>query len=223
MTHKLVSLGANVIAVAQTQSKLDSLKAELGDKVTVVSVNLGNWEETEAKLAHLCKKVDFLVNNAAFAFCAPVDQVPKAELDQTLDVNLKAPMNLTNLVAPGMKERRFGSIVNVSSVASLVALDEHIVYSASKAGLDMVTKICAKELGPYNIRVNSVNPTVVWTQMGREHWSDPERKAVMTAKIPMGRFVEVHEVVEPIVFLLGNGSTMISGITVPIDGGFSAT
>lgn len=223
LVQRLASLGTHVIAVSQTQSKLDSLREELGDHVETVCVDLGNWEATEAKLASACKHVDYLVNNAGYAYCCPLDQVPRNEVDKTFDINLKAPINLIRLVAAGMKERRSGSIVNVSSVAGLLALDEHIIYGASKAALDMVTKVSAKELGPFNVRVNSVNPTVVWTDMGRLYWSEPSKKATATANIPMGRLVEVHEVINPILFLLGDGSSMINGTMMPIDGGFVAT
>lgn len=223
MVHKLVQLGANVIAVARTQKNLESLRDELDGKLTIVSVDLANWEETEKKLAPLCENVDFLVNNAGYAFCKPVGEMPKNEIDKIIDVNLKAPLNLIQLVVGGMKERKFGSIVNVSSVASLVAADGHVAYAASKAGLDLITKVSAKELGLYNIRVNSVNPTIVWTRMGQEQWGDPEKQAMMKKKIPMGRFVEVREVVDPIIFLLSNDSSMITGTTMPIDGGYSAS
>lgn len=222
LVKQLVSLNAHVIAVSQNESKLRSLKEEF-EGIETVSVDLSNWNEAKDRLAKYCEKVDFLVNNAGCSYVCPIDQVEEGELNKIIDTNLKAPMNLIRLVAKGMKERRFGSIVNVSSVAGIVALDDHVVYAASKAGLDMVTKVCAKELGPYNIRVNSVNPTVVWTEMGSERWSDPVKKSEMLSKIPIGRFVEVKEVVEPIVFLLSQRSSMVSGITLPIDGGFVAS
>lgn len=226
----MVALGANVVAVGQNEEKLSNLRENCSDLVgdacgciSTISVDLSNWSETEAKLGEACKKVDFLINSAGYAHNCPVDQVPEYEADKILDINLKGPINLIRMVARGMKERRFGAIVNVSSVAGIAALDDHVVYAASKAALDMVTKVSAKELGPFNVRVNSINPTVVWTQMGREHWSDAEKQATMTAKIPMGRFVEVAEVIEPIIFLLSADSSMITGVTLPIDGGFVAT
>lgn len=213
-----------MIAVSQTQGKLDSLKQEAGaDLVETICVNLANWNETEAKLKNLCTKVDYLINNAGYSYNCTVDQVPEDELNKIIDINLKAPINLIRLVANGMKERKSGAIVNVSSVAGLAALDEHVAYASSKAALDMVTKVTAKELGPFNIRVNSVNPTVVWTKMGREHWNDKQKQSKMTSRIPMGRFVEVEEVIGPILFLLSKEAAMINGITMPIDGGFSAT
>lgn len=225
LVKKLLELGASVVAVGQTQSKLDSLRDEVGEvkKLETISVDLGDWNETRAKISEVGKRIDFLVNNAAYAHNSAIDQVPEDELSKILDVNIKAPINLIGLVVGGMKERRFGCIVNVSSVAGIAALDEHVAYASSKAALDMVTKVSAKELGPFNIRVNSVNPTVVWTRMARQHWDDPEKKSAMISKIPMGRFVEVREAVEPIIYLLSDYSSMVNGITMPIDGGFVAT
>lgn len=225
LTIKLAKLSAKVIAISQTQSKLDSLKDELKEyEVTTVQVNLANWDETCQKLGKICEDVDFLVNNAGYAQgLVPIIDQTEEELDHTLAVNLKAPINLIRLVGPGMKERRFGSIVNISSVAGIAALDGHLAYASSKAALDMVTKISAKELGPFNVRVNSINPTVVWTDMGRLGWSEPAKKEAMISKIPLGRFVGVDEVVGPIIFLLSDQSAMINGVMLPIDGGFVAT
>lgn len=201
---------------------MDSLKQELGDTITPVCLDLANWRETSDKLKSFCDDVDFLINNAAFCVINTIDNQQEEDLNRILDVNVKAPINLIRLVSAGMKRRKFGSIVNVSSVAGIAALDLHCAYGSSKAALDMVTKVAAKELGPFNIRVNSVNPTVVWTQMGALGWNEPKKKETMIAKIPMGRFVEVSEVIEPILFLLSSRSSMINGIMMPIDGGFVA-
>lgn len=219
---RLVSLNAHVIAASRNESKLNSLKQEV-ESIEIVVVDLSDWSQTEEKLAKLCEKVDLLVNNAGVSHPCPIELVNETGLNEDLDTNLKSPINLIRLVSTGMRQRKFGSIVNVSSVASLAALDSHVSYGASKAGLDMVTKVCAKELGPYNIRVNSVNPTVVWTEMASLVWSDPVKQAEMLSKIPIGRFVQIEEVVEPIVFLLSTKAGMISGVTLPIDGGFAAT
>lgn len=223
---KLVKLGANVIAVSRTEKHLRKLKKEveeLGKGIIIVCLDLSNWTETRSKLRFLCAKVDYLVNNAGRGYGKWIEDILEDEVDKVLELNLKSPLNLISLVAEGMKQRRFGAIVNVSSVSGLVALDQHTVYGASKAGLDLATKVTAKELAPFNVRVNSVNPTVVWTKMGKKFWDEPTRKAVMLSKIPMNRFVEVREVVDPIIFLLGKGASMITGVTLPIDGGLSAS
>nr|CAD7573890.1 unnamed protein product [Timema californicum] len=97
-----------------------------------------------------------------------------------------------------------------------------MVYCGTKGAVDMLTRTMALELGPHNIRVNSVNPTVVMTAMGKLGWSTAEKADSMLAKIPLGRFAEVHEVVDAIIFLLSDKSSMVSGISLPVDGGFLA-
>ena len=223
LVHSLVKLGTHVVAVSQTQEKLDSLKEDLGDQIDIVCVDIGNWEETRTKVRPFCNDVDYLVNNAGYGYCATVEETTEDEIDRIFNINFKGPLNLIQLVAPRMKERKFGSIVNVSSVAGLLAIREHVAYGASKAALDMVTRVGSLELGPANIRVNSVNPTVVWTKMGSEYWGEPSRKEQALSKIPMARFVEVREVIDPILFLLSNESSMINGVSLPIDGGYAAT
>jgi L-xylulose reductase len=120
--------------------------------------------------------------------------------------------------------------------ASQAALADHVVYGMTKASLDMLTKIMALELGPLGIRTNAVNPTVVMTAMAKVGWSDPAKAGPMLAKIPLGRFAEVEDVVGPVLYLLsGNSfkiiplsnlildlSAMVTGVTHPIDGGFLA-
>lgn len=114
------------------------------------------------------------------------------------------------------------SIVNVSSLAGLKSFQGHCVYSMTKAAIDSMTKSLALELGPKKIRVNSVNPTVILTRMGRENWSDPVKSGPLIAKIPAGRFGEVNEVVEPIVYLLSDKSAYINGHCMPLEGGYLA-
>jgi NAD(P)-dependent dehydrogenase (short-subunit alcohol dehydrogenase family) len=115
-----------------------------------------------------------------------------------------------------------GSIVNVSSQASLVALRGHISYGSSKAALDNITRVSALELGQYGIRVNSVNPTVVMTPMSAWYWGRPEIEEPFLRAMPLGRWATEGEIAAPIVFLLGDGASMISGVCLPIDGGFTA-
>lgn len=117
------------------------------------------------------------------------------------------------------------SIVNVSSLAGISAIHGHSIYSATKAAVDMLTKSMALEFGKKyrNIRVNSVNPTVILTKMGRDNWSDPAKADPLLNRIPLHRFGEVEEVIEPIIFLLSNKSSFINGTVNVIDGGFNGS
>jgi len=111
----------------------------------------------------------------------------------------------------------------VSSQASMVALKDHTSYCTSKGGLDQLTRMMALELGPHNIRVNAVNPTVVLTAMGQINWSDPKKSGPMLQKIPMNRFAKTREVSEAIAYLLSDKSSMVNGVMLPVDGGFLAS
>ncbi|XP_059804559.1 L-xylulose reductase-like [Hypanus sabinus] len=215
----LLACGAEVIAVTRTQSDLDSLVQEC-PKMLTICVDLGNWEATENALKDV-GPVDLLVNNAAVGILEPFLEITEEAFDKMFNINVKAVLHVGQIIAKGMKCRGSGgSIVNVSSQASQCAMKDHSVYSASKGAVDMLTKVMALELGPHKIRVNAVNPTVVMTAMGRIAWSDPVKAAGMLSRIPMGKFAELEDVVNAIIFLLSDKSAMINGVTLPVDGGF---
>lgn len=211
--------GAKVTAVTRTQADLDSLVQER-PSIVPLCVDLSDWGATAAALQDV-GPIDLLVNNAAYASLQPFLDVTPDQFDQSFNVNVKAVLHVSQIVAGAMKARGSGgSIVNVSSQASQCALRDHAVYCATKGALDMLTKVMALELGPHQIRVNSVNPTVVMTEMGRLGWSDPSKSKTMMSRIPLGRFAEVEDVVNSILFLLSDKSNMTNGITLPVDGGF---
>ncbi|XP_021031422.1 L-xylulose reductase [Mus caroli] len=218
----LKAAGAQVVAVSRTQEDLDDLVRECPG-VEPVCVDLADWEATEQALSNV-GPVDLLVNNAAVALLQPFLEVTKEACDTSFNVNFRAVIQVSQIVAKGMIARGVpGAIVNVSSQASQRALTNHTVYCSTKGALDMLTKMMALELGPHKIRVNAVNPTVVMTPMGRTNWSDPHKAKAMLDRIPLGKFAEVENVVDTILFLLSNRSGMITGSTLPVDGGFLAT
>ncbi|GBM22404.1 L-xylulose reductase [Araneus ventricosus] len=148
------------------------------------------------------------------------------EFQRIQNPTLHAPIPIWGLdakiVAEGMKERgNGGSIVNVSSQAALVALPLHATYCASKGALDQLTKVMALELGPFQIRVNSVNPTVVLTDMGIKAWGEENKAKATKAKIPLGKFCDPDDVVKAVIFLLSDDARMITGVQLPIDGGYT--
>lgn len=217
----LHAAGVQVVAVSRTQSDLDSLVRECPG-VEPVCVDLADWEATERALGSV-GPVDLLVNNAAVAMLQPFLEITKEVFDVSFSVNLRPVIQVSQLVARGMIARGApGSIVNVSSQASQRALTNHGVYCSTKGAMDMLTKVMALELGPHKIRVNTVNPTVVMTAMGQTHWNDPQKAKTMLDRIPLGRFAEVSNVVDIILFLLSDRSSMTTGAAVPVEGGFLA-
>ena len=137
-------------------------------------------------------------------------------------MNLTSAFLVTWAVKDGMIERGYGKIINVSSRAGIGAGVEHAAYSASKAGLQLLTQTMAVELGPNNIQANCVAPTVIQTQMGKRAWESGPRRDAKLARIPAGRFGQPDEVASVILFLASPLSDYVYGATVPVDGGEGA-
>jgi len=216
----LAKCGAKVIALSRTEADLKSLKEEIKD-CEIILADITNAEAAK-KAAEKAGDVDLLVNNAAIAKLQPFLETTVEAFDETFAVNVRAVLIISQIIAKGMIKRGKGAIVNLSSQASLVGLQDHTSYCTSKGALDQLTRMMALELGPHNIRVNSVNPTVVLTPMGELGWSKPEKRDPMIAKIPLGRFAKPIEVAHTIAYLLSDYSSMINGAILPIDGGYLA-
>ena len=142
--------------------------------------------------------------------------------DKVISVNARGSLLVIKYASRAMiAAGRGGSIVNVSSQASQVALSGHVSYGSSKAALDNITRVCALELGQYNIRVNSVNPTVVMSEMSEFYWGRPEIGEPFLAQMPLHRWASADDIAGPIAFLLGADAAMITGVSLPIDGGYT--
>jgi L-xylulose reductase len=214
----LTECGAHVVAVSRTQADLDSLKAETDCSTIVADITSAEGAKQAAEAAG---DIDLLINNAGIALLAPFLEVTVQDFDDTIAVNLRAALIIGQVVAKGMIARgKGGAIVNVSSQAGVAAISDHASYCASKAGLDHLTRVMALELGPHQIRVNSVNPTVILTPMGEKVWGDPAKGDPMRARIPLGRFGYPIHVAQAVAYLLSDQADMINGIIMPIDGGY---
>lgn len=216
----LCASGASVVAAARNVNELARLAEETGCEPMMLDVS--DESAIDDALGSL-EAFDGLVNCAGIALLERAVDTTGASFDRVMAVNARGAVLVAKHVARGMIDaKRAGSIVNVSSQAALVALDDHLSYSASKAALDAVTRALCVELGPYGIRVNSVNPTVTLTPMAVQAWSDPAKRDPALKAIPLHRFAESAEVAAPIMFLLSDAASMISGVCLPIDGGYTA-
>lgn len=220
---KLSELGAEVIALSRTQEDLDSLQLEV-PAIKVHTIDLRDWETT-SRLVQGLGPIDLLVNNAGNNILRSFLEVTKEDLDSQFNVNFMAPYNISQIVAKGMVERKKGgAIVMISSIAGMRALEKRTVYCSTKGALDQLTRCLALELGPHQIRVNSVNPTVVLTALAkRSGWDKPEIAGKMMNRIPLGHFAEVEDIVNATLYLLSDKASMINGLIMPVDGGITAT
>lgn len=171
------------------------------------------------RVADRCSRIDFLINNAGLLRSSSLEEIRETEWDQVLAVNLKGAFLCAQAVAPYMKIRNSGRIVNIASLAGKATSTlggAH--YTAAKAGMLGLTRHLARELAPYAISVNAVCPGVVATPM-TEAAMDPARRRKVLAAIPFGRFANPDEVAELVLFLASDRSRYITGAAVDIHGG----
>ncbi len=218
--RQLIAAGADVIAAGRSEEALQALHAETG--AAVLPFDLTSEDSVRDALESL--DVYGVVNCGGFGgeIATPMDTDIDV-FDKVVATNARGALLVIKYTSRSMiRLGRGGSIVNVSSQASLVALRGHISYGSSKAALDNITRVSALELGPYGIRVNGVNPTVVMTPMSAWYWGRDDIQGPFLEQMPLGRWATEPEIAAPIVFLLGDGASMITGVSLPVDGGYTA-
>jgi L-xylulose reductase len=218
--RQLVAAGADVIASGRSEKALTALAQATG--VRTLPFDLASEDSVRSALDGV--DVYGVVNCGGFGgeIATPMD-TDIAVFDKVIAINTRGALLVTKYTSRSMiRLGRGGSIVNVSSQASLVALPGHISYGASKAALDGVTRVSALELGKYNIRVNAVKPTVVMTPMSAWYWGRDDIGGPFLEQMPLGRWATEAEIAAPIVFLLSDAASMITGVSLPVDGGYSS-
>ncbi|XP_023211434.1 L-xylulose reductase-like [Centruroides sculpturatus] len=220
VVKQLTNCGAQVFALSKSQGNLDALKAEI-PSVETICVDISDWKKTEEALSKI-GTIDLLVNNAGIGDSCRTGEITEERYDELVATNLKSVINVSQIITKRLKdEKKPGSIVNVSSVTSLLYMF-NISYASVKAALDKITKTMAVDLGPYQIRVNSVNPTFVNTDMTKVIFEIPELGAELKAMIPLDEFCKTEDVANAVLFLLSDKARMINGVILPIDGGQAA-
>ncbi|WP_328294154.1 SDR family oxidoreductase [Kineococcus sp. NBC_00420] len=218
--RRLVAAGADVVAAGRSVEALEALGAETGSRS--LPFDLESEDSVRAALEGL--DVYGVVNCGGFGgeIATPMDTDIDV-FDKVISVNARGALLVIKYTSRTMVAAgRGGAVVNVSSQASLVALSGHISYGSSKAALDNITRVSALELGRYGIRVNSVNPTVVMTPMSAWYWGREDVEKPFLDAMPLGRWATEDEIAAPIVFLLSDDASMITGVSLPVDGGYSS-
>jgi NAD(P)-dependent dehydrogenase (short-subunit alcohol dehydrogenase family) len=167
-------------------------------------------------------RLDILVNNAGVNIRGPIEQLSESDWDQVIDTNLKGAWLCCRAVAVPMKRQKWGRVINVSSMLGEISMPGRTPYASSKGGLTLLTKTLALEWASAGINVNALCPGPFATEINTPLLSDPNIKAAVEAKIPLGRWGDPAEVGPATVFLASEASSFMTGATLFIDGGYTA-
>lgn len=224
----LAEAGADVGLVGRDAKGLEATRqavTALGRRAVAIEADLGTVDGpgiAAAQVLEFFGTIDILVNNAGIFHRQSILETTPEQWDETQAVNVRAPFLLSQAVVPGMIEQRSGKVIHVSSLASVVGCDGHAAYSASKGGLNMLTRVMATEWGPFNIQTNAIAPAIVLTDMGKKVWGDEAKSGPVKARIPVRRFGEPQEIADLVLYLASPASDFVCGQVMLIDGGYSA-
>ena len=183
-------------------------------------MDLESNTSTDDYLSQIKDRIDVLVNDAGINRISILSDIKDQDVDDTLQINLIAPLRIIRKVAPYMQKNGFGRILNISSVWSIVSRAGRINYTMSKAALNGMTRSLAVELAPYNILVNAVAPGYVLTDLTRQNNSEAELETIRQT-IPLQRLAEPQEIANIVTFLCSEQNTYLTGQTLVADGGFT--
>jgi dehydrogenase/reductase SDR family protein 4 len=221
----LADAGADVAICSRKLPDLESVAEEIrkkGVKSMAVASHVAKAEESKALVDRVkgeWGKIDILVNNAGTnPHYGPLLDAEEWAWDVTMNVNLKGPFLLSQLVARVMKEQGGGSIINTASIMGIVP-SELGIYSVTKAGLIMLTQVLAKEWGQYKIRVNAIAPGVVKTRLSEALWKDPAKEKEAARSKALGYIGVPEDVAGAVLFLASDASSYVTGEVIIVDGG----
>ncbi|KUI35009.1 GolD/DthD family dehydrogenase [Mycobacterium sp. GA-2829] len=204
---------------AGAQQTADSLPTESRGFVCDVSDSASVTATVDA-VAEAFGRIDILVNSAGIARLAPAEELSQKFWDDTIAINLTGTFQMSQAVGRHMLAAGRGAIINMASQAATVAIDEHVAYCASKFGVVGLTKVLAAEWGGRGVRVNSISPTVVLTDLGIKAWDNPKGDALKKL-IPVGRFAYPAEIAAAAVYLASDAAAMVTGADLVVDGGYT--
>lgn len=220
-----VAEGATVVIADLLEAEGLALVEELGQTASFRRLDVSDeddWLQLVNETVQRFGRIDVLVNNAAVLVFGAIEQLAKADFERALAVNLTGTFLGIHTVAPIMRAQRAGSIINISSVDGLRGVNALAAYVASKWGVRGLTKVAALELGPHGIRVNSVHPGGVDTQMSNPSGVSREELAGQYRQVPLQRIGAPEEIARATLFLASDDASYCNGSELSVDGGAAA-
>jgi NAD(P)-dependent dehydrogenase (short-subunit alcohol dehydrogenase family) len=225
IAHAMTDAGARVVAVDIDGAAAERTAATIGRGALSFADDVTDrvgCDRLAVEVRERTGAISILVNNAGIIRRGTVTEPnTRADWDATLAVNLDGPYNMVTAFLDQLRETR-GSIINIGSIQSFVALPNSAAYTTSKGGMRMLTKALAIELSPLSIRVNAIGPGFTATPLNAKAREDPAYMANFTNRIPLGRIGTPEDIAGPAVFLASEMARYITGITLPVDGGYLA-
>jgi NAD(P)-dependent dehydrogenase (short-subunit alcohol dehydrogenase family) len=227
IARTLAQYGAKVVISSRKQADLDELAIEIlkqtGSEVLALAAHSGDMAQMQTLLEKTIETfggVDVLVNNAATnPVFGPVLDCSGDAFDKIMQINVKSPFEFSKMVFPEMQKRGGGSIVNISSIAGSTPDPGLGMYSVSKAALNMLTKVLAKEWGQAGIRVNALSPGLIKTKFSQALWENPKMLEHFTKRLPIARMGTVDEIAALVLYLASDASAYTTGVNFQVDGG----
>jgi len=223
----LLEQKARVVICGRKQEGLDGADRQLnaGDRLRTVSAHVAKNEEVDRLFETTIEafgRIDGLVNNVGMNIVTGVVDADPGLWNKIIDSNLNGTFLCARKAGQIMREQKKGKIVSISSIAGRRSAPFMGIYGVAKAGIEMMTKVMAQELAPFDIQVNAVAPCMVRTKFSEPFWSNAEFYDQIVKAIPMGRIAEPADVAWPVLFLCSEASDFMTGQTLMVDGGSSA-
>ncbi|MDC1152839.1 SDR family NAD(P)-dependent oxidoreductase [Nitrospinaceae bacterium] len=217
--------GAKVILFGRRKEKLEKAVEKLGGSAIIVQGDMTNNNDLDKLInetLHNFKKIDVLVNNAGLFNGSPLHEISDSQWDEIMDINIRSVFQLTRRVLPVMLSQKYGGIIHISSIAGLIALPQVAAYNVSKGALNQFSRSIAVEYGSSGIRSNSICPGLIATDMTADLMKDADLMKEWSKEYPIGRFGKPEDVANACLYLASDESSFVTGITLPVDGGFTA-
>ncbi len=214
--------GARVVICGRRQEALDEV-ARGNDALIPIACHVGRAADIQTLVERTEREagaIDIVVNNAATNIQqGPCLDIEEGQFDKMVEVNLKSAFRVIGRVAPKMRSRGRGSIINIASVAGLKPQFESLLYSMTKAALIMMTRSYAQELGPSGVRVNAIAPGLIETALSEFFWKDPDRSREFLGRQPIKHLGQPQEIADVALLLASDQSSYLTGQVIVVDGG----
>jgi NAD(P)-dependent dehydrogenase (short-subunit alcohol dehydrogenase family) len=228
LAKALAHAGAKVAVTARRLKELQELVNEIqeeGGEAFAVQLDVTDVEQIKTAINDISKrfgKIDILVNNAGSGANHNTLEVTEDDWDQMMDVNLKGLFFCCQAAGEIMLQQGSGRIINISSQASVIGIQRHAVYCASKGGVNQLTRALAVEWSAQGVNVNAVAPTFTYTPGTAERLDNPEFLQTVIGRIPAGKVADIKDVAGAVIYLASQAGDMVTGTVLMVDGGWTA-